>query len=83
MAYTANLASFLIEENQKSVYLTGIDDANSNSLAVCGMAGQTSFLTLANYARIRQVHKHPLAVTTSSRLSCTLTGCVGSNPRCR
>ena len=56
MAYTANLASFLIEENQKSVYLSGIDDANSNSLAVCGMAGQTSFLTLANYARIRQVH---------------------------
>jgi len=61
MAYTANLASFLIEENQKSVYLSGIDDANSNSVAVCGMAGQTSFLTLANYARIRQVHKHPLA----------------------
>jgi hypothetical protein len=57
MAYTANLASFLIEENQKSVYLSGIDDANSNSVAVCGMAGQTSFLTLANYARIRQVHK--------------------------
>ena len=54
-SYTASLASFLIDANQPPFYLASIDDANSKSVAVCGMVGQTSFLALNNYPRIRQV----------------------------
>ena len=54
-SYTASLASFLIDASQPPVYLASIDEANSNSVAVCGMVGQTSFLALNNYPRIRQV----------------------------
>ena len=54
-SYTASLASFLIDASQPPFYLTGIDDANSKSVSVCGMVGQTSFLALNNYPRIRQV----------------------------